>query len=32
MLRASRRGHAPATAYVKEIDALMAKKREARQQ
>jgi len=32
IVRASRRGHAPAIAYVKEIDAQMAKKREARQQ
>jgi TPR repeat protein len=30
MLRASRHGHAPAIAYVKQIDALMVKKREAR--
>jgi TPR repeat protein len=32
MLRASRRGHGPAAAYVKEIDELAAKKREAREQ
>ncbi|HEX9185412.1 MAG TPA: hypothetical protein VF876_19325, partial [Burkholderiales bacterium] len=32
MLRASRRGHGPAAAYVKDIDEQIAKKREAREQ